>query len=304
VSATATAAPRTWSATGTSSDAVADRLRLMLHELERDDGHRVASRTLNLVIGPASDHRVALGLAEARRVHPARVIHLHRHDGDRLDAEIHVHAHPMPSLGRTLLTEDVTLRADAERLAYAQSLLAPLLARGLPTVAWLPSHAHGAAEDALARTAHVTIYDSDLDPQPARALGFAAATAAVHPCRDLAWFRTERWRARISAAFADPAAQARLEADRTAIVRGDPARPCARLLAAWVAARADLDVRLAEGDGREPVEAVTVAGLAIDCGTGATCGAGALAEALDSVYAPPRGYEAALSAVDRVGTGA
>ncbi len=302
MSAAATASPRRWGASGTSSDAIADRLRLMLHELERDDGHRVASRTMNLVIGPSSDGRVADGLAEARRLHPARVIHLHRHADDRLDAEIAIHDHAVPQLGRTLLTEDVVLRADQERLAYAQSLLAPLLARGLPTVAWLPGHRHGAAEDALARTAHVTIYDSDADPEPARALAFAAATAEAHPCRDLAWFRTERWRARISAAFAEPAARARLAADRTAVVVGDPARPSARLLAAWIAARAGLDAAMTDGAGREPVEAVTVAGIAIDCGTGATCGPGALSEALDSVYAPPRGYEAALTALDRVGT--
>lgn len=289
-----------WTAQGTSTDQVADALRRLLVEAERTGPRHAASRTMNLVIAPGDAATIHAGLAAGRDVHPARVVHLVEHNVDRLDARVHVRLERTGDQHLPLLVEDVTIHANRDRYDHARSLLSPILARGVPTVAWLPGYDHGELGEALAATAHVTVFDSDADPNPGRALEFAYDTALEHPCRDLAWMRTARWRARISAAFQSEQRLGTLAFLPSAEIVGAVHSPATILLAAWIAAKADINVTLRAGADAASVEAVTVAGVAISPGAGLSCSLGLLGEALDTVYSPPQGYEDALRALDRV----
>lgn len=290
-----------WQGEGVGTDVVANQLAVLLRRAEEHGGERKSLRTMNLVVAPdphkANAHRASL--AETAQ-HPARMIRLVEHAADRLDATVRVRMIGVGDGGMEVLVEDIEIHANRSRLAHADSLVAPLLARGLPTVAWLPGYDHGAIEASLAIAAHVTVFDSDRDPDPARAIGFAHATALEHPSRDLAWLRTLGWRQRVSAAFQPESARGLLAFSPSGDVVGNVHAPSAMLLAAWIAARADVNVTLRPGTGTDPVEAVTIAGLAIPPGSGAPCSAGQLGEALDTVYSPPLGYEDALRTFDRV----
>ncbi len=293
-----------WAATDTGTDRVAAALARLLREAEHLGGDHVSLRTMNLLVAPHAGPVPPVphdgGSRAEMALHPARLVRLARHDADRLDAEVRVRLVRVGEARIDVLVEDVHLRADEDRLAHASSLIAPLLARGIPTVAWLPGCDHGAVAAALSVTAHVTVFDSDRDPDPARALAFAHATALEHPSRDLAWLRTRSWRQRISAAFEPEDARSLLAFAPSAHVVGDPASPAALLLAGWIAARADVNVSLSPGTGAEPVEAVTIAGRAVAPRSGAACDTAILSQALDTVYSAPRGYEDALRSLGRV----
>ena len=290
-----------WAGEGVGTDVVANQLAVLLRRAEEHGGDHKSLRTMNLVVAPdphkANAHRASL--VETAQ-HPARMIRLVEHAHDRLDARVRVRMIAVGDAGMEVLVEDIEIHANRPRLEHADSLVAPLLARGLPTVAWLPGYDHGRIEASLAIAAHVTVFDSDRDPDPARALHFAHETALEHPSRDLAWLRTLGWRQRISAAFQADTPRETLAFMPSGDVVGNVAAPAAMLLAGWIAARADVNVTLRPGTGTDPVEAVTVAGIAIPPGNGSPCSAGQLGEALDTVYAPPRGYEDALRTLDRV----
>lgn len=293
-------APLSWSAKATSTDVVGDALRRLLHEAEHEGDDHGSSHTLNLVIGPGDPHRVGAGVRSVRAAHPARTIVLHLHAEDRLDAKVVVEPLTLPNSALRLLTERIDLHANRERLLHAHSMLTPLLARGIPTVAWLPGDDDGALEEELARTGHVTVIDSDRCVDPTEALAFAGDLAGRHPVRDLAWLRTAPWRSRVANAFAAPDRLAALAASPRARVDGDCAAPCVRLFAAWLGARGDLEVEVVHHAGREPIAAVTVAGIAIAPDERVHCDRSSLADALDTVYNAPRGYEAALAALERI----
>ena len=290
-----------WQAKGTSTDVVADALAKLLREADHLGGDHVSLRTMNLIVAPdphkANAHKASM---QETALHPARMIRLVEHKEDRLDAEVRVRLIELGDGAMHVLIEDIVIAANRSRLEHATSLVAPLLARGLPTVAWLPGYDHGRIEAALAVTAHVTVFDSDRDPDPARAIGFAHETALEHPSRDLAWLRTLDWRRRISAVFSTEHAQGTLAFAPSGDVVGNVQSPAAMLLAAWIAVRANVNVTLRPGTGTELVEAVTIAGIAIPPGSGAACSAGMLGEALDTVYSAPLGYEDALKSLDRV----
>ncbi len=290
-----------WHATGTSTDVVADALAKLLRQADHLGGEHVSLRTMNLIVAPdphkTNAHRASM---HETALHPARMIRLNEHSIDRLDADVRVRLIEIGDAGMHVLVEDIVITANRSRLEHATSLVAPLLARGLPTVAWLPGYDHGKVAGELAIIAHVTVFDSDRDPDPARAITFAHDTALKHPSRDLAWLRTLDWRRRISATFASEHAQGTLAFAPSGDVVGNVRSPSAMLLAAWVAARADVNVTLRPGSGTEPVEAVSVAGMTIPPGSGSACSVGMLGEALDTVYSAPLGYEVALTSLDRV----
>lgn len=288
-----------WAAHGTSTDVVADNLRRLLLEADQLHGDHLSLRTLNLLVSPYANVPATVHAGGRRAVHPARMVRLCQHADDRLDAEVAVRLVEVGDARMHLLMEDVTLHGNAARLVHAESLIAPLLARGIPTVAWLPGYDHDEIDEALARVAHVTVFDSDLDPEPGRALMFAHETALEHPSRDLAWLRSAHWRSRIAATFEDEAAQGALAFMPSGEIVGDPALPSTVLLAAWVAARAEINVTLRPGDGA-PIESITIAGIRVDPGHVPETVGAPLMDALDTVYSAPRGYEDALRAMDRV----
>lgn len=289
-----------WSATGTSTDVVGDALRRLLHDAEHRGSDHGSSHTLNLIIGPGEPHRVGAGVRTVRALHPARTIVLHLHEPDRLDAKVTVDPVELHGGSMRLLTERIDLYADRARLLHARSMLTPLLARGIPTVTWLPGDDDGELEEALAQTAHVTVIDSDRCVDPTAALSFASDLAGRHPLRDLAWLRTAPWRSRVANSFTSPDRVAALAAAPRARIEGDADAPCVRLFAAWLAARGGLDVDVTHRAGHEPIATVTVADVPIAPGERVLCERSTLADALDTVYNAPRGYEAALDALGRI----
>ncbi len=289
----------TWKMHGTSTDQVADNLRRLLREAEHLGGDHVSLRTINLLISPTTNTPKRHTADEGRTTHPARMIRLVHHQDDRLDAEVTVRLVEVGLTRMHLLMEDIVLHGNEDRLAHVTSLVAPLVARGIPTVAWLPGYDHGAVDHALAETAHVTVFDSDRDPDPGRALMFAHATALAHPSRDLAWLRTQHWRARISATFEDELALGALAFMPSCEIVGDPHLPSTILLAGWIAARAEINVTVRASSTDRPIETVVVAGKTIDPGNVPALRP-PLMDALDTVYAAPPGYEAALQSLDRV----
>ena len=290
-----------WKASDTSTDVVADSLGRLLRKADHLSGDHVSLRTMNLIVAP-DRHRATAHRAGTREtaLHPARMIRLVEHTEDRLDAEVRVRLIEVGDAGMHVLVEDINIHANTSRLAHARSLVAPLLARGLPTVAWLPGYDHGEVALSLSETAHVTVFDSDRDPDPARAITFAHDVALKHPSRDLAWLRTLEWRRRISAGFQSEQALGTLAFAPSGDVVGNVHSPSAMLLAAWIAVRADVNVTLRPGAGHAPVEGVSVAGITISPGSGDPCSSGQLQEALDTVYSAPLGYEDSLQALDRV----
>ena len=157
-----------WKATDTSTDVVADSLGRLLRKADHLSGDHVSLRTMNLIVAP-DRHRATAHRAGTREtaLHPARMIRLVEHTEDRLDAEVRVRLIEVGDAGMHVLVEDINIHANTSRLAHARSLVAPLLARGLPTVAWLPGYDHGEVALSLSETAHVTVFDSDRDPDPA-----------------------------------------------------------------------------------------------------------------------------------------
>ena len=130
-----------WSVEDVGTDAVANALNALLREADQGGGDHKSLRTMNLVVAPdphrANAHKATLTQTAQ---HPARLIRLVEHEPDRLDAEVRVRAIEIGDSGMEVLVEDVEIHASRSRLEHADSLIAPLLARGLPTVAWLPGY--------------------------------------------------------------------------------------------------------------------------------------------------------------------
>ena len=123
----------------------------------------------------------------------------------------------------TVAGERVRVALGEDHLARLDTIVAPLLAPGRPTVAWCP---HAAALPALGRLADALVVDSDAG---------ARDTPAGPRVVDLAWLRTAPWRERIAALFDPPAERSLVEAVR---IRHHPASERAALLVlGWLSAR-------------------------------------------------------------------
>lgn len=238
-----------WRGDDVSADEVADALsRLNREHFRHAHGHG-ATRTMNLVIAPAQDPAAELdeGVQAARHGararHPSRTIVLREQLEDRLDAQATISCDVARGPGAVGYCHDeVVLHADRPRLAHADSLLAPLLLVGLPTVVWLPATAPKAVEEALAAIATTVLLDSDADVgEPAAGLARARAMAARTPVHDLAWTRLDAWRRHVAAAFQAPERRALLA--RVGELELDGARSAGTLLlAGWIAARAEWEI--------------------------------------------------------------
>jgi glucose-6-phosphate dehydrogenase assembly protein OpcA len=236
-------APR-WCGDGVAVGEVAAQLaRLHVEHQRRDRGH-ASARTLNLIIAPCRGHFEDRVVREVDRLgahSPARTLVLREHSEDRLDAEVVLDCEARSEGGRVGVCHDrVVLEADARRLGHADSLVAGLVLPDLPTVLWLPDPGEEVCDPALLERASHVVLDTGADPY---ALDRVAPLLERARVSDLAWIRLERWRAAIASTFEPPqerAVLARLEA--VEIAHAADAVAQARLLGAWIAARAGVDM--------------------------------------------------------------
>ncbi len=229
---------------------------------ERDRG----SPAFNLVVVGDAE-----GLARAGPLPPLRIIHCSVEPGrtvSRAGAVAVERALRRERGDFTVPGERVQVALGEDHLARLDTIVAPLLAPGRPTVAWCP---HAAALPALGRLADAVVVDSD-----AGTFDAPAGPRVV----DLAWLRTAPWRERIAALFDPPAERSLIEAVR---IRHHPASERAAVLVlSWLAARlgrlpgapsveADAEVRapgisrigLSSGSGRSVVIERTRRGLSV-----------------------------------------
>jgi glucose-6-phosphate dehydrogenase assembly protein OpcA len=222
---------------------LAERLVEMNRDHTRHEHGHAATRTLNLLVAPGADvapDALTARLAGLHARHPARTIVVREHAARRLDATLAIDCGiGSPGVGPTGFCHDgVDLRADAERLRHADSLVRPLRVRGLPTLLWLPGAQASPAEQPLAALADAIVLDSAAASDVAAALARTAALGAQR-VRDLAWLRLARWRQRVAECFAAPAERVRLERVVRIELRCAPREETpALLLIGWIVARA------------------------------------------------------------------
>ena len=210
----------------------------------RQAGSVSSGLALTLVVVVAEDQVTQAEQAATRAAaeHPCRLlVVVRRRPGapeSRLDAEVVVG-------GRLGPGEAVVLRMYGRLALHAESVVLPLLAPDAPVVTWwFGEPPHRIAHDPLGVLAGRRVTDTSLAPDPLAALQQRAHDYAPGDT-DLAWARATQWRALCASAFDSVSAPA-----TAARVHGRPGDPTRALLAGWLRARLDLDVELADVDGR------------------------------------------------------
>jgi glucose-6-phosphate dehydrogenase assembly protein OpcA len=197
-----------WQARDTTPNATEEALRRLLAERFRAAAPFAPARVLNLVVVVDAARRedVEQRLAGIRDYHPSRLIEcVVVRDKAQLDATASVGTPAeAPAAGLpSVVRERVVLELGERHLRGLDTIVGPLLAPEIPTLAWAP-HGHDVALDRLRRLAEVALVDSVDAPDVARGLDRAAELTPFCSVVDLAWLRSTPWRERVAAAF-DPA---------------------------------------------------------------------------------------------------
>jgi glucose-6-phosphate dehydrogenase assembly protein OpcA len=197
------------------------------------------------------------GLAER---HPSRtILLLPRPDDpdDRLDGDVDLRCFVRGGEEREVCSEVVVLRLCGRRASAPASVVLPLLVSDLPVfLRWRGPLPFGAPElEQLVGVADRLVVDSREWPEPGRALARLSELLARIAVSDIAWARTQPWRAAVAGLWPDVAEASRLR------VAGPEAE--ALLLCAWMRGRlgreVELDhqpageIELVEVDGREAI---------------------------------------------------
>jgi glucose-6-phosphate dehydrogenase assembly protein OpcA len=184
-------------------------------------------------------------LAGLEERHPSRGILLFPEpDGDDgIDAKVSMLAFPLREQRRHIAAEVVELRLRGQSSRAAASIVNPLLIAGLPVfLRWRgrPPFGEQAAEQ-LIEVCDRLIYDSKEWPDVPQAYADLPFDRAA--CSDIAWRRSEPWRAALAELWPGIAEIRRLRVD------GPLAE--ASLLAGWLRSRLERDVELVHEEGEE-----------------------------------------------------
>ncbi|MCU0307527.1 MAG: glucose-6-phosphate dehydrogenase assembly protein OpcA [Thermoleophilia bacterium] len=229
------------------SEVAAELRRLTAEHMHHEHGH-ASTWTLNLIVTPARRDRVQAGLDSLHERIPARMVVLHEHEAERIDAAVTVHCQTGDQGRRGYCHEEIDLVCDRAHLDRAGGVVHPLLVADLPTVVWVAGSDTRAAE-AVAPLAERILVDSAAGADAMAALRRAAALRRHGHVDDAAWHRLDRWRKRLAGAC-DPAPgrEVALAADRLEVRHGAEAGVLGLLLAGWAAARLGWrDLRLPPG---------------------------------------------------------
>jgi glucose-6-phosphate dehydrogenase assembly protein OpcA len=162
---------------------------------------------------------------------------------DGVDAKVSMLAFPLREQRRHIAVEVIELRLRGLSSRAAASIVNPLLVPGLPVfLRWRGRPPFGESEaDQLIDVTDRLIYDSKEWPDAPAA--YAELPFERTACSDIAWRRTEPWRAVLAGLWPE------ISELRNLYVRGPVAE--ATLLAGWLGSRLDRDVELQRDDADE-----------------------------------------------------
>ncbi|MER7502498.1 glucose-6-phosphate dehydrogenase assembly protein OpcA [Nonomuraea pusilla] len=222
----------------TTAGKISNQFTLLRHQM----GAPAIGMVLTLVV--VSDERnqydALRSATEAAREHPSRIIVVISREPDepnRLDAELRI--------GENTPGEVVVLRLYGELTQHADSVVSPLLLPDTPVVAWWPGTAPEVpSRDSIGALAQRRITDArSYGPDGVKSLVTRARGYAPGDT-DLAWARLTPWRSLLAAAFDQPVGKV-----RKGVVEGAPGHPSAPLLAAWLAERLGVPVKVTDSAG-------------------------------------------------------
>ena len=205
--ATAVTTPGVWSARDTTPADIEAALLHLMAERHGNDRVQAPARVLNLVVITDRDWKGEISNRLDRIGHdnPARTIMIVVEKGQKgLDASamlVHEEAsdHGAPAIFR----ERIEIDCGPEALEHLGTIVYPVLASEVGTVAWSP-HGHPEAIDALVGVADSFLIDSLEYPDTRSAIRRAHELTRNATVMDLAWQRSTPWRERAAATF-DPA---------------------------------------------------------------------------------------------------
>jgi len=194
--------------------------------------------TLVVVVEEGRVDEAEQAATRAAAEHPCRlIIVVRRRPGApeaRLDAEVLIG-------GRLGPGEAAVLRMYGRLALHAESVVLPLLAPDAPVVTWwFGQPPHLIAHDPLGVLADRRVTDCSLASEPLAALQQRARDYAPGDT-DLSWTRATPWRALCASAFDSVQSP-----PRSAVVVGEPGSPSRELIAGWLRACLDVDVRVAD----------------------------------------------------------
>ena len=229
-----------WSEQDTNPDAIEAALRDLLRKRHAANEALAPARVLNLVIVVDREWKgeIANRLERAGRFNASRtVLCAVQERRETLDAVATV-SYEDPGSGQIgVMREHVEIDLGREHLLGLGTIVDPILAAEMPTVAWSP-HGHPEAVRALLPLIDVMLIDSDDLPDPAQAFERADEMAEHAYVVDLAWLRTTPWRERLAASFDLPQRLAALR--RIAgleVCHHESSTASGLLLAGWLGSR-------------------------------------------------------------------
>lgn len=233
-----------WSAQDTHPDAIEAALRGLLRRRHAESEHLTPARVLNLVVILDRDWKgeISNRLDRVGRYHASRTVVCVVETGrTTLDATATVN-YEDPGPGKLgVIRELVEIDLGPGHLDALQTIVDPVLASDMPTVAWSP-HGYDDAVRRLLPLIDVLLLDSDDQPDPAEAFARAAGLASDVYVVDLAWLRTTPWRERLAASFDLRSRRRYLSRVSELEVRHqETSTASALLLAGWLASRLHWD---------------------------------------------------------------
>jgi glucose-6-phosphate dehydrogenase assembly protein OpcA len=242
-----------WAAQDTDPDAIEAAMRDLLYRRHAENEALVPARVLNLVVIVDRDWKgeIANRLERVGRYQASRTVLCAVERGrTSLDAVATVNYEEPEAGGLGVVREHVEVDIGPVHLARIETVVDPLLASEMPTIAWAP-HGHDDAITRLLPLIDVILLDSDDLSDPVDAFHRAEQLSRHAYIVDLAWLRTTPWRERLAASFDLPPRLAALRHMVGLQVRHkDHSTASALLLAGWLASRLEWQCApLAEVDG-------------------------------------------------------
>ena len=244
-----------WFEQDTNPDAIEAALRRLLFRRHAENEALVPARVLNLVVIVDRDWKgeIANRLERVGRYQASRTVLCAVEEGrTQLDAVATV-SYEEPGAGTIgVVREHVEIDLGPEHLAALETVIDPVLAAGMPTIAWSP-HGHDDAIRRILPLIDVILLDSDDLPSPGDAFARAGDLSGHAYIVDLAWLRTTPWRERLAAGFDLPVRRPSLRrVGAVDVCYREHSTASGLLLTGWLASRLrwDRSPLADEGGGR------------------------------------------------------
>jgi glucose-6-phosphate dehydrogenase assembly protein OpcA len=234
-----------WAKQDTDPDEIEAALRTLLFRRHAANEALVPARVLNLVVIVDREWKgeIANRLERVGRYQASRTVLCAVEEGRKtLDAVATV-SYEEPGAGTIgLVREHVEVDLSPEQLEAIETVVDPILAGDMPTIAWAP-HGHHSAIRRLLPLIDVILIDSDVLPDPVEAFARAKELCGHAYVVDLAWLRTTPWRERLAASFDLPQRLAALRRIAKLEVRHqEMSAASGLLLTGWLASRLEWEI--------------------------------------------------------------